>query len=55
MGTGLGLSVALGIVEAHGGSIEVGRGEEGGTRFTVRLPADGSPRQVETAVLEEST
>ena len=37
-GTGLGLSVSLGIVERHGGEMilesEVGKG----TKFTVRLP-----------------
>ncbi len=35
--TGLGLYVARGLVEAHGGDIEVGRAEGGGARFTVRL------------------
>ena len=37
-GTGLGLSVALGIVEAHGGTLEAGNREDGGARFTIRLP-----------------
>ncbi|MEO7132402.1 MAG: HAMP domain-containing sensor histidine kinase [Dermatophilaceae bacterium] len=35
--TGLGLYVARGLVQAHGGHIEVGAAESGGARFTVRL------------------
>ena len=41
-GTGVGLAVCLGIVEAHGGSLTVGGGEGLGTIFTIVLPA-GSP------------
>ena len=37
-GTGLGLSVSLGIVQAHGGSIDVTSQPDAGTKFTVTLP-----------------
>ena len=37
-GTGLGLSVCRGLIEAHGGTIEVRQAERGGTRFEIRLP-----------------
>jgi signal transduction histidine kinase len=38
-GTGLGLSVSLGIVQRHGGDIQVRSQVGKGTLFTVRLPA----------------
>jgi two-component system NtrC family sensor kinase len=38
-GTGLGLSVVYGIVQRHGGRIEVENLPEQGTRFVIRLPA----------------
>ncbi|MBM3770070.1 MAG: hypothetical protein FJW27_02055 [Acidimicrobiia bacterium] len=38
-GTGLGLSTARRLLEAHGGSIAVEPGEHGGTAVTVTLPA----------------
>jgi len=38
VGTGIGLAVSLGIVQAHGGSLEVVDGPEGGATFVLRLP-----------------
>ncbi len=37
-GTGLGLSIVMGIVERHGGSIEVESKEGVGTTFRIRIP-----------------
>lgn len=39
-GTGLGLSVTYGILQKHGGTIEVQSEKEKGTTFTVSLPAE---------------
>ncbi|MEU0598259.1 ATP-binding protein [Streptomyces sp. NPDC006393] len=41
-GTGLGLYIVKGIVEAHGGTITVGRAAGGGARFRFTLPV-GTP------------
>ncbi|HUG81563.1 MAG TPA: ATP-binding protein, partial [Bryobacterales bacterium] len=40
-GTGLGLTVAEGIVQQHGGVLRASNRAEGGARFEVRLPAAG--------------
>jgi nitrogen-specific signal transduction histidine kinase len=42
-GTGLGLSVSLGIVEQHRGKIEVENVQGGGARFTVIIPVGHVP------------
>lgn len=37
-GAGLGLSIAAAIAQAHGGTIDAGRGDRGGLKMTLRLP-----------------
>ncbi len=44
-GTGLGLSLARRIVEAHGGTITVRSEVAKGTQFVIRLPVAGSAAQ----------
>ncbi|MEW6386481.1 MAG: PAS domain S-box protein [Thermodesulfobacteriota bacterium] len=39
-GTGLGLSIVYGVLQRHGGSIEVDCPPKGGTTFTIRLPLE---------------
>jgi two-component system sensor histidine kinase KdpD len=44
-GSGLGLAVAKGLVEAHGGSIRIENREGGGTRFVFTLPLYPAERE----------
>lgn len=45
-GTGLGLFIAKGIVDAHGGTIEASRADSGGAKVSFTLPA-GTPSFIE--------
>ena len=42
-GTGLGLSVSYGIIEAHNGQITATSQAGEGTTFTIWLPVEGTP------------
>jgi len=40
VGTGIGLAVSRGLIEAHGGALELGDASGGGAAFTIQLPLD---------------
>ncbi len=52
-GCGLGLAVVHGIIEEHGGEIDVSSVENEGTTFTVSLPLSTMAEKVEEPVVEE--
>ena len=39
-GTGLGLSIVKGFVEAHQGTVQLKKGESGGAKFIIKIPAE---------------
>src|SRR5579864_6764367 len=54
-GVGLGLAISRGIVERHGGHIEVQSAPATGTTFTITLPARGEDAFAELAVTSAKT
>jgi two-component system, OmpR family, sensor histidine kinase KdpD len=50
-GTGLGLSIVKGLVEAHGGRVEVQNRPGGGAEFSICLPVVSSPEMAVEAAL----
>jgi len=58
-GTGLGLSISQAIIREHNGSIEAAAQPEGGTVFTVLLPAlpasSAAPSPLDTAVVSSAS
>jgi two-component system sensor histidine kinase KdpD len=50
-GTGLGLSIVKGLVEAHGGRVEVQNRAGGGAEFSIFLPIASSPEMAVEAVV----
>jgi two-component system sensor histidine kinase KdpD len=51
-GTGLGLSISRGLIEAHGGTLNLDNQPESGTRFIIRLPVGNAPPPVQEARAE---
>lgn len=45
-GVGLGLAIARQVVEAHGGTLDVGSGTAGGARFVLTIPSPAGAARV---------
>jgi C4-dicarboxylate-specific signal transduction histidine kinase/CheY-like chemotaxis protein len=54
VGTGVGLSVCLGIVQAHGGTLRLDTESAGGAAFVITLPAAGRERAAAPAPRAQS-
>ncbi|WP_370277143.1 sensor histidine kinase [Pontibacterium sp.] len=52
-GTGMGLAIAYGIIQDHGGKISVKSAVDQGTVFVIRLPLSGQTEGAETGIAEE--
>ncbi|WP_165067100.1 PAS domain-containing sensor histidine kinase [Paludisphaera rhizosphaerae] len=53
-GTGLGLSISYGIVQEHGGRIEVDSTPDVGSRFTIHLPLRPPPKEAPALAVAET-
>jgi signal transduction histidine kinase len=54
-GTGLGLSLCRGIVEEHGGTLDLASSSEDGTTFVIELPVVAPPVVTEEMVAQQAT
>jgi signal transduction histidine kinase len=55
-GTGLGLSIAKGFTEAHNGTITVENRQNGGAKFTIKIPTEIPPPDLgDKQILNELT
>jgi signal transduction histidine kinase len=50
-GTGLGLPIAKGFVEAHGGTISAKNRSTGGSEFVIRIPLNSESSKAGTRTL----
>ncbi len=52
-GTGLGLSIAKGFIEAHRGTITVENRQNGGAKFTIRIPTEIPTEDIKGLIIEK--
>jgi signal transduction histidine kinase len=48
-GSGLGLAIVQKIVDEHGGSVRVGRAQQGGALFSILLPLDEAANEADAS------